>query len=141
MYIPRETKFRRKAHRPKIREYPKSMQSLEYGNYGIKAMTSGYVSNRQLDTARIAIIRYIRKGGKLWIRAYPHFTLTKKPPETRMGSGKGSPDSHVVNIQPGMILIEIFYPEREQSIRALKVGIQKFSVLCKLIERDKEYEI
>lgn len=138
MYIPKERKFR-KPHRPKLRNYPKASYKLEYGNYGIKAMTPGYVTSKQLDTARVAIIRYIRKGGKMWIRSYPHFVLTKKPAETRMGSGKGSPELHVVNTQPGVLLIEIMYHNRDVALTALKVGIQKFSVLCKIVEKEKEY--
>ena len=106
MLIPRRVKYR-KQHHPKRRGMAKGGTELAFGDYGIQALESGYLKNRQIEAARIAMTRHIKRGGKVWITVSPDRPLTKHPAEARMGSGKGSPEFWVANIKPGRVLFEL----------------------------------
>ena len=109
MLIPRKVKHR-KQHHPRQRGIASGGTTVNFGDYGIQALEHAYVTNRQIESARIAINRHIKRGGKVWINVFPDRPLTKKPAETRMGSGKGSPEWWVVNVKPGRVLFELSYP-------------------------------
>jgi large subunit ribosomal protein L16 len=106
MLIPRRVKHR-KQHHPSRSGNAKGGTAVSFGDYGIQALAPAYVTNRQIEAARIAMTRYIKRGGKVWINIYPDRPLTKKPAETRMGSGKGSPEWWIANVKPGRIMFEI----------------------------------
>ena len=111
MLIPRKVKHR-KQHRPHRTGMASGGTTVTFGDFGIQALEPAYVTNRQIESARIAINRHISRGGKVWINIYPDRPLTKKPAETRMGSGKGSPEWWVANVKPGRVLFEMTLPER-----------------------------
>jgi len=100
------------------------------------AVEGGYVTNRQIESARIAITRHIRRGGKVWINIYPDRPLTKKPAETRMGSGKGSPEWWIANIKPGRVMFELSFPNEKTATEALTRAIHKLPVKCKIVRRE-----
>ena len=106
MLIPRRVRYR-KQHRPDRHGVAKGGTRVAFGEYGIQALEHAYVTNRQIESARIAMTRHIRRGGKVWITIYPDRPLTKKPAETRMGSGKGSPEWWVANVKPGRVMFEL----------------------------------
>jgi len=102
MLMPKRTKYR-KAHRGRRRGMSKGNQQVNFGEYGLKSLENGWITNRQIESARVAMTRYIKRQGKVWINLFPHLPVTKKPAETRMGSGKGSPESWVSVVKPGMV--------------------------------------
>ena len=110
MLIPRKVKYR-KQHHPKRSGAAKGGTDVTFGDWGLQALEPAYVTNRQIESARIAINRHIKRGGKVWINIYPDRPLTKKPAETRMGSGKGSPEWWVANVKPGRVMFELTYPD------------------------------
>ena len=116
MLIPRRVKHR-KQHRPTRRGMASGGTQVAFGEYGIQALEPAYVTNRQIESARIAINRHIRRGGKVWINIYPDRPLTKKPAETRMGSGKGSPEWWIANVKPGRVLFELSGPNEKSPAR------------------------
>ena len=106
MLMPRRVKHR-KQHHPNRRGAAKGGTTLAFGDFGIQAVEGHYVTNRQIEAARIAMTRHIKRGGKVWINIYPDRPLTKKPAETRMGSGKGSPEWWIANVKPGRVMFEL----------------------------------
>ena len=106
MLLPRRTKYR-KTHRGRRRGEAKGQFEVQFGDYGIKALENGWITNRQIEAARIAMTRKIRRGGKVWINVFPDKPYTKKPAETRMGKGKGSPEGWVAVIKPGRVMFEL----------------------------------
>ena len=135
MLIPRRTKHR-KQHRPDRSGVAKGGTKVAFGEYGIQALTPAYVTNRQIESARIAINRHIRRGGKVWIQIFPDRPLTKKPAETRMGSGKGSPEWWVANVKPGRVLFELSYPNEKVAREALLRASHKLPLKCRIIKRE-----
>ena len=123
MLIPRRVKHR-KQHHPKRGGASKGGTQLAFGDYGIQALGPAYVTNRQIESARIAMTRYIKRGGKVWINIYPDRPLTKKPAEVRMGSGKGSPEWWVANVKPGRIMF------------ALRLAMHKLPMKCRIVARE-----
>src|SRR4029453_18150517 len=119
MLMPRRVKYR-KQHHPKRTGVAKGGTELAFGDYGIQAVESSYVTNRQIESARIAMTRHIKRGGKVWITGFPDQAITKKPAETRMGSGKGSPEWWVANIKPGRILFEMSFPNEAIAREAMR---------------------
>jgi large subunit ribosomal protein L16 len=109
---------------------------VSFGDFGIQAMESAYVTNRQIESARIAINRHIRRGGKVWITIFPDRPLTKKPAETRMGSGKGSPEYWVANVKPGRIMFEMTYPNPLVAREALRRAMHKLPMKCRIVSRE-----
>jgi large subunit ribosomal protein L16 len=133
--IPRRVKHR-KQHHPTRRGAASGGTRVTFGEYGIMAVEGGYVTNRQIESARIAITRHIRRGGKVWINIYPDRPLTKKPAETRMGSGKGSPEWWIANIKPGRVMFELSFPNEKTASEALTRAIHKLPVKCKIVRRE-----
>jgi large subunit ribosomal protein L16 len=136
MLIPRKVKFR-KQHHPKRGGHAAGGTTVSFGEYGIQAVTSAYVTNRQIESARIAMTRHIKRGGKVWINIYPDRPLTKKPAETRMGSGKGSPEWWVANVKPGRVLFEVAGVTEELAKEALTRAIHKLPLKARIIKREE----
>jgi large subunit ribosomal protein L16 len=135
MLIPRKIKHR-KQHHPRRRGMAKGGTSLAFGEYGIQAVEGHYVTNRQIEAARIAITRHIRRGGKVWITIFPDRPLTKKPAETRMGSGKGSPEWWIANVKPGRVMFELSYPNETVAREALTRAIHKLPMKARIVARE-----
>lgn len=135
MLIPRRVKHR-KQHRPTRRGTASGGTQVSFGEYGIQALEPAYVTNRQIESARIAINRRIRRGGKVWINIYPDRPLTKKPAETRMGSGKGSPEWWIANVKPGRVLFELSFPNEDVAREALTRAIHKLPMKCRIVTRE-----
>jgi large subunit ribosomal protein L16 len=109
---------------------------VAFGEYGIQALTPAYVTNRQIEAARIAMTRHIKRGGKVWINIYPDRPLTKKPAETRMGSGKGSPEWWIANVHPGRVMFELSYPNEKIAREALTRAAHKLPMKCRIVKRE-----
>ena len=133
--IPRRVKHR-KQHRPNRVGMASGGTQVTFGDFGIQALEPAYVTNRQIESARIAINRHIKRGGKVWINIYPDRPLTKKPAETRMGSGKGSPEWWVANVKPGRVLFEMSYPTEAVAREALRRAIHKLPMKCRIVTRE-----
>lgn len=135
MLMPKRVKYR-KPHRPSRSGMAKGGTELAFGEYGIQALTSAYVTNRQIESARIAMTRHIKRGGKVWINIYPDHPLTKKPAEVRMGSGKGSPEWWVANVKPGRVMFELSGVSEEVAKEALRLAIHKLPLKARMISRE-----
>ncbi len=135
MLQPKKTKYR-KAFKGRIHGAAKAGTSLAFGEYGLKAMERGWITNRQIEAARIAMTRHIKRGGKVWINIYPDRPLTKKPAETRMGSGKGSPEWWVANVKPGRVLFEMSFPNEAIAREAMRRAIHKLPMKCRIVTRE-----
>jgi large subunit ribosomal protein L16 len=135
MLIPRRVKHR-KQHHPTRRGAASGGTRVSFGEYGIQALEPAYLTNRQIESARIAINRHIRRGGKVWINVYPDRPITKKPAETRMGSGKGSPEWWIANVKPGRVLFELSYPNEAIARTALTRAIHKLPMKCRIVKRE-----
>ena len=136
MLIPRKVKHR-KQHHPGRSGQATGGTVVSFGEYGIQALTPAYVTNRQIEAARIAMTRHIKRGGKVWINVYPDRPLTKKPAETRMGSGKGSPEWWVANVKPGRVLFEVAGVEESLAREALTRAIHKLPLKARIIKREE----
>lgn len=134
MLSPKRTKFR-KAHKGRIRGNAQSGHRLEYGQFGLKAKTGDRVTARQIEAARRAINRYLRRSGKVWIRVFPDLPVSSKPAEVRMGSGKGSPEYWACRVHPGRILFELEGVSAERATVALELAAAKLPIKTKVIER------
>jgi large subunit ribosomal protein L16 len=135
MLIPRRVKHR-KQHHPSRSGNAKGGTAVSFGDYGIQALAPAYVTNRQIEAARIAMTRYIKRGGKVWINIYPDRPLTKKPAETRMGSGKGSPEWWIANVKPGRIMFEISGVTEAVANEAMRLAIHKLPMKCRVVKRE-----
>jgi large subunit ribosomal protein L16 len=135
MLIPRRVKHR-KQHHPKRRGTAKGGTTVSFGEYGIQALEPGYITNRQIEAARIAITRAVRRGGKVWITIYPDRPLTKKPAETRMGSGKGSPEWWVANVKPGRVMFELSGVPESLAREAMRKAQHKLPVKTRFVTRE-----
>jgi len=138
MLIPRRVKHR-KQHHPKRSGAAKGGTTVTFGEWGIQALTPAYVTNRQIEAARIAMPRYIKRGGKVWINVFPDRPLTKKPAEVRMGSGKGAVEWWVANIKPGRILFEISYPDEAVAREALRRAQHKLPIKTRIVAREEQF--
>ena len=136
MLIPRKVKFR-KQHHPKRGGHATGGTKVHFGEFGIQALTPAYGTNRQIEAARIAMTRHIKRGGKVWINVYPDRPLTKKPAETRMGSGKGSPEWWIANVKPGRVLFEVAGVSEELAREALTRAIHKLPLKARIITREE----
>ena len=137
MLLPRRTKFR-KQHRGRRRGLAKGQVSVQYGDFGLKALEAGWITNRQIEAARIAMTRKIKRGGKVWINVFPDKPFTKKPAETRMGSGKGSPEGWVAVIKPGRVMFELAGVPEPLAKEALRLAGNKLSIKTKVVAREAE---
>jgi large subunit ribosomal protein L16 len=136
MLMPRKVAHR-KHHRGRTKGMTKGGDSLHFGEYGIQALEPGWLTARQIEAARIAMTRSIKRGGKVWINVFPDKPVTKKPAETRMGSGKGNPEFWVAVVRPGRVLFELSFPNPELARSALEKAIQKLPIKARVITRDE----
>ena len=134
MLMPKRTKFR-KMQRGRMTGKAKGGASVNFGEFGLKAMEPCWLTNRQIEAARIALTRHIKRGGKIWIRIFPDKPVTKKPAETRMGKGKGAPEYWVAVVKPGRILFEIEGVAEKLAREALKLAANKLPMKTKFITR------
>ena len=137
MLVPRKVRHR-KQHSPSRSGAAKGGTRVSFGAYGIQALEPAYLTNRQIESARIAITRHIRRGGKVWINVFPDKPVTQKPAETRMGSGKGSPEHWVAVIKPGRVMFELAGVPEPLAKEALRLAGNKLSVKTKVVARDAE---
>ena len=135
MLIPRRTKFR-KQHRPHRTGLSKGGNQIAFGEYGIQALEPAYITNRQIEAARIAMTRHIKRGGKVWIKIFPDKPVTEKPAETRMGSGKGSPEYWVAVVKPGRVMFELADVDEATAREALRLAMHKLPIKCKFVVRE-----
>jgi len=136
MLMPKKVKFR-KMQKGRMNGKAYRGSDVSFGEYGLKAMEPGWISNRQIESARIAITRFAKRGCKVWIRIFPDKPLTKKPAETRMGKGKGSPESWVAVIKPGRVLYEMAGVTEDVAKEALRLASYKLSIATKFVKRAK----
>ena len=134
MLMPKRTKYRR-PHRLSYEGKSKAGKDVTFGEYGLVAMTGAYVSNNQIEAARVAMTRYMNRGGKVWIKIFPHLAITKKPLEVRMGSGKGAPEGWVAVVQRGRVMFEIGGVSEEVAREAFRLASHKLPVKCKFINK------
>ena len=138
MLVPRRVKHR-KQHHPGRTGAATGGTRIAFGEFGIQALEPAYVTNRQIESARIAMTRHIKRGGKVWINIFPDRPLTKKPAETRMGSGKGSPEWWVSNVKPGRVLFELSYPNEQVAREALTRAIHKLPIKARIVTREEQF--
>jgi large subunit ribosomal protein L16 len=136
MLMPRTVKPR-KQQRGRTKGAAKGGTELSFGEYGIQALEPGWITARQIEAARIAMTRHIKRGGKVWINIFPDKPVTEKPAETRMGSGKGNPERWVAVVKPGRILFELSYPNRDIAKAALERAIQKLPIKARVLTREE----
>jgi large subunit ribosomal protein L16 len=137
MLLPKKTKFR-KIQRGRRRGTAKGQTEVQFGDFGLKSLENGWITNRQIEAARIAMTRKIKRGGKVWINVFPDKSVTQKPAETRMGSGKGSPEHWVVVIKPGRVMFELAGVPEPLAREALRLAGQKLAVKTKVVKREAE---
>ena len=134
MLMPKKVKHRR-VMKGRMRGKATRGENLDFGEFGLKALEAGWITDRQIEAARIAMTRHVKRGGKIWIRMFPDKPITKKPAETRMGSGKGAPDHWVAVVKPGRILYEIQGVDIELAREAFKLAAQKLPIKTKFVSR------
>ena len=137
MLMPKKTKFR-KVHRGRRAGEAKGQTAVQFGDYGLKATERGWITNRQIEAARIAMTRKIKRGGKVWINLFPDKSVTQKPAETRMGSGKGSPEHWVAVVKPGRVMFELAGVPEPLAREALRLAGRKLAVKTKVVAREAE---
>ncbi|QGF22742.1 50S ribosomal protein L16 [Raineyella fluvialis] len=135
MLIPRRVKYR-KQHHPGRSGAAKGGTALAFGDYGIQALSNAYVTNRQIESARIAMTRHMKRGGKVWINIYPDRPMTKHPAESRMGSGKGTPEWWIANVKAGAVMFEISGVAEEVAREAMRLAIHKLPMKARFIKRE-----
>jgi len=136
MLIPKRVKFRRQ-HRGRMTGKATKGNAVSFGEYGLQALECGWITSRQIEAARIAMTRYIKRGGKVWIKIFPHKPVTVKPAETRMGSGKGSPEYWVAVVKPGRVLFELAGVDHEIAKEALRLAQHKLPIRTKFVLREE----
>ena len=135
--MPRKTKYRR-THRGRRRGLSKGQTDVQRGDFGLKALEAGWITNRQIEAARIAATRKVRRTGKVWINLFPDKPFTKKPAETRMGSGKGSPEGWVAVVKPGRVMFEMAGVSEPLAKEALRLAGQKLPIKTKFVKREAD---
>ena len=134
MLMPKRTKYRR-VHRGRLKGKAMRGNTITYGDYGLVAMEPAWITSNQIEAARIAMTRYIRRGGQVWIKIFPDKPITEKPAETRMGSGKGSPEYWVAVVKPGRIMFEMDGVSEEQAKEAMRLASNKLPIKCKFARK------
>jgi large subunit ribosomal protein L16 len=137
MLMPKKVKFR-KQQRGRMAGKAWRGSALSFGDYGLKAMECGWITDRQIEAARIAMTRFIKRGGKVWIRMFPDKPITKKPAETRMGKGKGAPEQWVVVIRPGKVLFEMEGVTPDIAQEAMRLAAMKLPIKTRLVTRETQ---
>jgi large subunit ribosomal protein L16 len=140
MLSPRRTKFR-KQQRGRMRGLAQSGNSLNFGEFGLQAIEPCWITSRQIEAARRAMTRYVKRGGKIWIRIFPDKPVTMRPAETRMGSGKGSPEFWVAVVKPGRVMFEIGGITEDVAREAMRLAAQKLPIQTKFVTRNEEYTV
>ena len=135
MLLPKKTKYR-KQQRGRRRGISKGQTQVQFGDFGLKSMEAAWVTNRQIEAARIAMTRKIKRGGKVWINVFPDKPVTQKPAETRMGSGKGSPEHWVAVVKPGRVMFELAGVPEPLAKEALRLAGNKLSVKTRVVARE-----
>jgi large subunit ribosomal protein L16 len=137
MLLPKKSKYR-KVHRGRRRGMSKGQTTVQFGDFGLKATEQAWVTNRQIEAARIAMTRKIKRGGKVWINVFPDKPVTQKPAETRMGKGKGSPEHWVAVIKPGRVMFELAGIPEPLAKEALRLAGSKLAVKTKIVKREAD---
>jgi len=137
MLLPKRVKYRR-VHRGRLKGKALRGNKISYGEFGLVAMEPSWITGNQIEAARIAMTRYIKRGGKVWIKIFPDKPVTSKPAETRMGSGKGSPDYWVAVVKPGRVMFEIAGVPRELAHEAFRLASHKLPIKTKIVDRGAE---
>ncbi|MGI6189233.1 MAG: 50S ribosomal protein L16 [Clostridiales bacterium] len=136
MLMPKRVKYRR-VQRGRLKGKANKGNYIAYGEYGLQAMEPGWITSNQIEAARVALTRYMRRGGKVWVKIFPHKPITKKPAETRMGSGKGSPEYWVAVVKPGRIMFEVAGVPEDVAREALRLARHKLPIKCKFVKREE----
>ena len=136
MLLPKRVKYRR-VHRGRMKGKASRGNTVTYGEWGLQAIEPSWITSNQIEAARIAMTRYTKRGGKVWIKIFPDKPVTEKPAETRMGSGKGSPEYWVAVVKPGRVLFEIAGVSEEVAREALRRASHKLPVKCKIVKREE----
>ena len=136
MLMPKRTKYRR-VHRGRMTGTAKGGTRVTFGEYGLQSMDPGWITARQIEAARIAMTRKIKRGGKVWINVFPDKPVTEKPAETRMGSGKGSPEDWVAVVRPGMVMFELSGVDEELARDAIRLAAMKLPIQSRFITREE----
>ncbi|HAY77478.1 MAG TPA: 50S ribosomal protein L16 [Gemmatimonadetes bacterium] len=137
MLSPKRVK-RRKTHKGRMRGMAFRGSKVSFGDYGLQALEPTWISNRQIESARVAMTRHIKRGGKVWIRIFPDKPITQKPAETRMGKGKGNPEKWVAVVKPGRIMFELEGVSEEVAKRAMELAAAKLPIKCKFVVRERQ---
>ncbi|MBV8858422.1 MAG: 50S ribosomal protein L16 [Acidobacteria bacterium] len=137
MLMPKKVKHR-KQMKGRMTGTAQRGSEISFGEYGLKTLEPGWITDRQIEAARIAMTRHVKRGGKIWIRMFPDKPITKKPAETRMGKGKGAPDHWVAVVKPGRILYEIEGVSEEMAREAMRLAAQKLPLKCKFVSRAEQ---
>src|SRR6058998_3108460 len=137
MLAPKRVKHR-KQHRGRMRGRATGGTEVHFGDYGLLALEPGWITNRQIEAARVAMTRHIKRGGKVWINLFPDKPVTKKPAETRMGSGKGSPEGWVAVVKPGRVMFEMAGVSEPMAKEALRLAGQKLPIKTKFVKREAD---
>ncbi len=137
MLAPKRVK-RRKTHKGRMRGQAHRGSKVSFGEYGLQALEPTWITNRQIEAARVAMTRHIKRGGKVWIRIFPDKPITQKPAETRMGKGKGNPESWVAVVKPGRIMFELEGVPEDVASRAMQLAAAKLPIKCKFVVRERQ---
>lgn len=137
MLAPKRVK-RRKTHKGRMRGQAHRGSKVSFGEYGLQALEPTWITNRQIEAARVAMTRHIKRGGKVWIRIFPDKPITQKPAETRMGKGKGNPESWVAVVKPGRIMFELEGVPEDVAARAMQLAAAKLPIKCKFVVREQQ---
>ena len=137
MLMPKRVKHRR-LHRGRMKGVATKGNTVTYGSYGLVAQECGWITSNQIEAARIAMTRYIKRGGKVYIKIFPHKSVTKKPAEVRIGSGKGSPEYWVAVVKPGRVMFELGGVDEAIAREALRLAANKLPVKCKFVKKEEE---
>lgn len=137
MLMPKRVK-RRRVHRGKMKGRAHKGNTITYGEYGLEALEPAWITSNQIEAARIAINRSVKRGGKVWIKIFPHKPVTQKPAETRMGAGKGSPEYWVAVVKPGRIMFEMAGVSEEKAREAMRLAMHKLPIKCKFVKKEQE---
>lgn len=137
MLLPKKTKYRR-PHRIKYEGNAKGNVTVHFGEFGLQALEGAWITNRQIEAARVSMTRYVKNLGKVWIRIFPHMAKTKKPLEVRMGSGKGAPEMWVSVVKKKTIMFEISGVSEKDSREALRLAMHKLPIKCKIVKKGEE---
>ena len=139
MLIPKRVKYRR-VQRGRMKGKATRGNTIAYGQFGLQACEPAWITNNQIEAARIAMTRYLKRGGRVWIKIFPDKPVTAKPAETRMGSGKGSPEYWVAVVKPGRVMFEVGGVSEEVAREALRLAMHKLPIKCKFVKKEQEVE-